>query len=254
MNRFVLLLMTLFVVFPPVALAQTTPTPTCVPVFGGGDTCVRNAPVVVNKLVRDPDSGVYVDTLTNPYTPGQSITFHIFVTNTTDKDVTGISVKDIFPSYLQYKDGDGSFDFNKQTFTARLTSLRKGESKAIIVSGTVVAAEKLPSSPSPLCISNIATATQDGKTSSDTTSFCLSKPIQENKSVSTTTGTTNSGSTKSGSTQSTSTTKGGLPIYSRTSIKSKSTPATGPEDLVYLGIIIPAAGGWFLRKKALSIH
>ncbi len=245
MKQFVAVVLALFSIIgitSPAYAAVTLPTPTCVPIFGGGSTCEQQAPIVVNKQVRDQTTGKYVDSLTTPYTPGQQITFHIFVTNISGKDVTGISIQDIFPSYLTYAFGDGKFDSATQTFTASITSLPKDQSKVISVTGTVIATDKLPSSPSPLCISNIATASQGGKTSTDATRFCLDRNLPV-----TPTGTTDSTRNSQGTT-----TKGGLPIY--TQIPAKKTPATGPENMVYGGMAIAGLSGWLLRKRSSLIR
>jgi uncharacterized repeat protein (TIGR01451 family) len=235
----VLLVLFLFSVTQQQVLAQT---PTCVPIFGGGATCARDASVVVNKQIKDPKSGKYVDSLTTPYAPGQAITFHIFVTNTTTNTVNGISIKDTFPTYLSYAAGDGKFDFSNQTFTANVTSLTKGQSKAISVTVTVVSADKIPGSPSPLCISNVVTATQNGKTSTDTTPFCLTRTAPAQTAQSGTLGS----STRN--VQPGATTKGGLPVYSQVA-GTKKTPATGPEDMAYAALAIAGAGGWYMRRK-----
>ncbi len=240
-----LLFISLLILWPfsPQAHAAGAPTPTCVPVFGGGAPCNGDAAVIVNKQVRDPKTGRYVDSLSGTYDPGQAVTFHIFVTNSSDKDLSGILIQDTFPRYLSFTDGDGKFDFNKQIFTANLTSLKKGQSKAISVTGTVVSADKIPSSPVPFCVNNVATATQDGKTSSDSTPFCIrqtpSAQPEPTKAAQTTTRNVKPGST----------TKGGLPIYSQSDAKTNKTPDTGPEEIGYVAILLSSMGGFYLRKK-----
>lgn len=231
----------LIVTTPTAHAAITLPTPTCVPIFGGGSTCEQQAPIVVNKQVRDQATGKYVDSLSTPYTPGQQITFHIFVTNISGKDLSGISIQDIFPSYLTFAFGDGKFDTASQTFTASITSLPKDQSKVISVTGTVIAADKLPATPSPLCISNIATASQGGKTSTDASRFCIDQHIPPTPA-----GTSDTTRNSQGTT-----TKGGLPIY--TQIPAKKTPATGPEDIGYVGLAVSAIGGLYLRSRKPKI-
>jgi uncharacterized repeat protein (TIGR01451 family) len=240
---FTFIYISLLWLYMPEAHAAGAPTPTCVPVFGGGSPCNGDAAVVVNKQVRDPKSGRYVDNLSGTYDPGQAVTFHIFFTNTSNKDLTGILIQDTFPRYLSYTDGDGKFDFTKQIFTANLTSLKKGQSKALSVTGTIVSADKIPSSPSPLCVTNVATVTQEGKTSSDSVPFCIrqsaSAQPEPTKTAQTTTRNVQPGST----------TKGGLPIYSQSNAKTNKTPDTGPEELGYVAILLSSMGGFYLRKK-----
>lgn len=235
----------LFLITAQHAVAAPTPTPTCVPVFGGGTSCVREAPVVVNTQVRDPETGKFVDNLAKPYNPGDTVTFHIFVTNISNDDLKNIVIKDTFPMYLSYTGGDGQFDFNKQVFTADVSSLNKGQSKAISLTGTVVSSDKIPATPAPFCTTNISTASQGGKTSTDTTPFCLNKAKEQPSVLSVN---TTSGSTRNA--QPGSTTKGGLPIYQNIPAgQTKRTPDTGPEDIAYLAMAVPAIGGWFLRRK-----
>ncbi|MEK7573264.1 MAG: DUF11 domain-containing protein [Patescibacteria group bacterium] len=200
----------------------------CQPIYGGGETCVQVGNLSVNKTVKNPSTGAFVDNLNinDPkYSPTSAVDFQITVTNTGSGNISSIEVKDTLPSYVTFVSGPGSFDGNTKVLTFTVNNLGAGQSQTFNVSAKVVDQGSLPADQGVTCVVNQASATSnDNKQSSDNSQFCIEKP-----------------------TQPAPTTKGGLKVFPAP--KVVSTPATGPEMLPLIGLIPSGVLGLFLRKK-----
>lgn len=231
MNLFIFLVsILLYSVLTSQAYAQT---PSCTLLFGGGQTCVQDRDFSVNKQVQEPGSKDFRDNLTatsNRFTSGQTITFRITIKNTANGDLSNLTITDTIPRHLTYTKGDGTFDKSNQTFSAKIDKLEKGKSKTLTLVTTVITADKLPSVPSPLCLSNQASAKVGNKTSTDITTFCVNneKPTAQTQITP-------------------GNTKGGLPVFGQ--ISPTQTPGTGGELLSLLSLPTFGALGYFLRNK-----
>lgn len=196
----------------------------CQPVYGGGQTCVTTGNVQVNKKVQNPQTGQFVDNLnaTDPrFTAGQIVTFQITLTNTGSTTIQQVAVRDVFPSFLTFQSGPGSFDANARTLTFTTDLLGPGEVRNFTITGTILDAKGLPDGIN--CVVNQVTATTNtGQMSQDNTQFCIQKAV--------------------------TTTKGGLPIVSPSPMPT--TPPTGPEALAWFALLPGGAMGWLLRKKS----
>jgi uncharacterized repeat protein (TIGR01451 family) len=213
-------------------------TPVCAPINGGGPACVQYRDFSVNKQIQAPDKKSFQDNLTAPntrFSAGQMITFRLIVRNTSNNQLKNIIVTDTLPTYLTFINGDGTYNFNNRTFSATVATIEKGQSKTLALNVKVVPANNLPTSPSPVCLSNLATAKQGNNTSQDTAVFCIDTTTQ---AQSTRTVLPSSGG---------STTKGGLPIQGQPT--ARVTPSTGPETITLLSILLPSLGGLYLRRK-----
>lgn len=230
-------------IFLPSGLAfasGTTVNPSCSPIVGGGQSCVQNGFLEIDKKVKNPATGDYVNNinLDDPlYTPGQEIIFKITITNSSSSRVSGITVKDIFPQLITYVSGDGTYDAKTRTLTSPLNAMNPKDVTVLFITGKIADADKLP----PVtCVINQATVTSGKNTSQDNSQICLTKqkidtsakpyPINPPAEV------TNPPASK-----------GGIPIYSPP--QSQTTPPTGPEALAIFGLIPAGALGLWLRKK-----
>jgi uncharacterized repeat protein (TIGR01451 family) len=236
-----LVLIALF--FAPTVSAQTI---TCAPIFNGGSACVQDKDFSVNKQIQEPGSKAFRENLaanSNRFSAGQTIIFHIIVKNTSNGDLSNMTITDSLPGYVLLRKVDGQTNgANNQTFSAQLNKLAKGASKTYTLETQVVTADKLPSSPSPLCVSNQALAKIGNQTSSDIATFCINN---DKRNISA----TNSPSNTSTNNQSapTGTSKGGLPVYSQ--ITPTQTPGTGPEVFSLVSLALPFLSGIYLRKR-----
>lgn len=197
----------------------------CQPVYGGGQTCVTTEKLVLNKTVRNPQNGSYVDNLSlnDPrYFGGQSVSFQLTVTNSGDKAFNEVSVSDTLPNYVEKASGPGSFDSKTNTITFKVLNLVPGESRTFTVTGMLVDSSKLPLNQGVTCLVNQAQAQANGQESRDNSQFCVEKQI--------------------------ATTKGGLPVMQAPNMTQ--SPSTGPEMLPLLGLLPGAGFGFWLRRKA----
>ena len=238
MKSLILLAITLTILFlltSPVFAAGTDNSGGCQPIYGGGETCPPATTLSVNKQVKDPDTGDYVDSLglTDPrYTPGDVVPFQITVKNTSNSDITNITVKDVFPQFVDFLSGSGTFDSGSHTLSFTIDKLSAGDIKVFFISGKVVDKASLPADEGVSCVVNQAIATANNVQAQDNSQFCIQKEV-----ITATPQLTNP-----------PTTKGGLPVFQPT--QTKKTPPTGPEDWAVFGLLPSGALGYWLRKRA----
>lgn len=210
--------------------------PECQPIYGGGETCIKSSQFEINKTVKDPKTGTFVDSLgvSNPkYKSNETVTFKITVKNTGGSVLKNVVIKDTLPDFVDFVDGQGGkFDPNTKTLTIDLETLASNESRDFFVQVKVKRTDQLPKNQNTICVVNQSTITVDAKTSQDNSQFCIEK------------GTVAAAVTSSNPT----TTKGGLPVYPPT--KATTMPSTGPESLALFGLIPSAGAGFFLRRKS----
>jgi uncharacterized repeat protein (TIGR01451 family) len=210
----------------PKAFADTS----CQPIYGGGQSCVTTNNIIVNKTVLNPQTNQFVDNLSinDPkYQPGFITTFQISVTNTSNNNISKIDVKDIFPQYVSFANGAGTFDTNSNTLSFRLTNLAPNETRKYSIVGRVFNTDQIPvAQGSVICVVNQAIAMIDGNdVSQDNAQFCIEKNVPAVTTI---------------------TTKGGFPVLP--SVLTTSTPKTGPEALVLLGLVPTGIAGWFMIR------
>ena len=213
--------------FPLKSYADTS----CQPIYGGGQSCTTSNNIVIDKTVLNPQSNQFVNNLSinDPkYLPGLIATFQIAITNTGNKNISTIDVKDIFPQYVIFGAGAGTFDINTNTLSFSLTDLAPNETRKYSIVGRVFNAENIPGTVgSVVCVVNQAIAMiNNNNVSQDNSQFCIEKTAVA----------------------SVVTTKGGFPVLS--SVPTTSTPSTGPEALVLFGLIPTGITGLMLRKYA----
>lgn len=204
----------------------------CQPIYGGGETCVQVGNLSVNKTVKNPSTGSFVDNLNvnDPkYSPTSTVAFQITVTNTGSGNISKTTVKDTLPSYVSFVSGPGSFDANSKVLTFEVTNLNAGESQTFTVQAKVADANGLPKDQGVTCVVNQVLAKSDKMESSDNSQFCIEKPGETPKGGETTT-------------------KGGKKVFPAP--KVVKTPDTGPEMIALAGLIPMGAAGLFLRRKA----
>jgi len=201
-------------------------TTTCTPVYGGGQTCVTSGNLAINKTVANPKTNEMVDSLgvNDPkYAPENVVPFRLVVTNNGGTKLSNIEVKDIFPQFVQFVTGMGSFDKNTKTLSFKIDSLNPNESKTFPVQGKIAPASQLPQDQGTVCVVNQTSASSEGQTSQDNAQFCIEKKVLPAQ------------------------TKGGKEVFPLP--KAQVTPPTGPEALSLLALFPLGAAGYLLRKK-----
>lgn len=222
------------------AAGENYGTNKCQPIYGGGESCPTIPQIEINKTVQNPDTQAYVDNLgvSDPkYAPESTATFKVSVKNTSNKDLTNLVIKDVFPNVVEFTNGIGNYDTNTKTLTIDLESLKAGEVRDFYLQAKVAGVDKLPKDQSVVCVINQSNVTVEGKTAQDNAQFCIEKGLKPKDNP----------TTKGGQPANPPTTKGGKPVYPPTT--ATTTPETGPEALALVGLIPSAAAGFALRRK-----
>lgn len=227
MMKKLILSLFLSIAFSALAALPSYADVSCQPIYGGGQTCVTSPNILIDKKVQNPANSQFVDNLginDSRFSVNQDVTFQLIIRNTSGSSIDRVLVKDIFPQYVNYVSGPGSFDVNSKTLSFELTNMAPSESRTFTVVGKIASDNALVKSGA-VCVVNQSTAqiVSNGQMSQDNAQLCITKGI-------------------------TVTTKGGLPVLPAPAITT--TPATGPEMAV-----LPLLGGsgilgFFLRKKS----
>lgn len=154
----------------------------CVPVYGGGVQCPRVGQALINKTVRNPSTGIFVDNLgpSDPkFRPSWLVNFRITVQNTGDQTLNNVKVTDTLPDFVDFTSGPGSFDPNSKTLTFNVTNLTGGASRTFDVAARAVHAAVLPADKSIVCSVNTVDAmvTDTNQTDRDSSQFCIEKEM-----------------------------------------------------------------------------
>jgi len=179
------------------ALGTKVVSARCVQQYGGGETCYEGE-LRLDKVVKNPSSGTYVDNLfsSDPnFSADQEVWFKLNVKNTGSDDLNDVEVKDKFPSYILFVSGPGSWnDSDKtltwkidhlspgendsdKTLTWKIDHLSPGESKDYEIKGQIVGENSLPTDSGTYCVTNYGEAKKDDKSASDTSQLCISKKV-----------------------------------------------------------------------------
>ncbi len=222
----------LFALSAPTAYAGSSGgSQQCQAIYGGGESCTQFGQITIKKTVKNPQTGVFVNNLgTNDakFVPDSDVTFKLTVSNNSNTDVSGVTVKDVFPQFVSFTQGIGTFDNNTKTLTFTIDHLGVNEVRDFFIVGKVASQNQLPSGI--VCLVNQATASVNDKISEDNAQFC----VGENNTPNVVTNPT--------------TTKGGLPVFPPAQVKT--TPQTGPEEWSLISLIPTGLGGLILRRKS----
>ncbi len=152
----------------------------CVPVYGGGVQCPRVGQVLLDKTVRNPSTGIFVDNLglSDPkYRPQWTATFRVTVKNSGDQTLNKVTVVDKLPQFVDFMSGPGSYDSKNRTLTWEVNNLAGGASQVFEIKARVVHVAVLPSDKSVVCPVNVVDAKSNGQTDRDESQFCIQKEL-----------------------------------------------------------------------------
>lgn len=194
----------------------------CVPVYGGGTSCPPEGEQV-NKTVKNPGTGEFVDALgpehpvNTRFIPGQDVVFRIQIKNNSNQTISHIDVVDTLPLYTSFVSGPGSYNATNKTINYSIDNLSSQATNEQFVTVRTNAMSELPNDKSLLCgregVKNIVNIVADGRAPRfDETPFCIAKPS--------------------------------------TPITTKKIPAAGAESIILPGLISFLAGGLYLWQKA----
>lgn len=143
----------------------------CETQYGGGEVCVRTGKLQVNKKIRNPKDGSFVDNLglgDYKFAPGEEIAFKLFIKNVGDATFSKVEVKDTLPEYLEKASGELSFE---------ISNLTVGETEEREFKAKVVSSEKFPGDKTTLCVVNTAEVWSGDERDKDTAQVCLEKKV-----------------------------------------------------------------------------
>lgn len=136
--------------------------------------------LVLNKTVRNPQSGQFVDNLFNNdphFLPEQEVTYRIEIRNNTQSELNNIQVQDKLPNELNFLVGPGNFDPNTRTLTFAVDRLASGETKSFEIKGKVKPANELTAVPLNCEVKNTATAVIGKAPAQDTSLICIETKV-----------------------------------------------------------------------------
>src|SRR3989338_3856202 len=87
----------------------------CQPIYGGGETCILSKDITLDIKVLNPDTNKMVDNLgiNDPkYQSGFILTFQVLITNNRTTVIEKVNMQDIFPQFVSFSSGPGSFNSN----------------------------------------------------------------------------------------------------------------------------------------------
>ncbi len=156
----------------PLALAQT-----CTTQYGGTTTCVPSD-LTINKQVKHPTSGVFVENLgvsDTPFGVGSDVLFRLTIRNGSGETFNPVTVKDVLPEHLTFVAGPGVYDSKTRTLTYTLTNLIAGETRVQEILAKVVSA--LPQDKSLICEQNLAEVSALNRKDDDTSQVCMASKV-----------------------------------------------------------------------------
>ncbi len=140
----------------------------CETQYGGGQVCVKTGQIQIDKKVKNPQNGSFVDNLflsDYKFAPGEEVTFKLAIKNVGDETFGKVEVKDALPEYFEKTSGDLSFTLDNLT----TGKTEEREIKAKVVS--------LPNDKTTICVVNTAEAWSGDERDKDTAQVCLEKKV-----------------------------------------------------------------------------
>lgn len=136
--------------------------------------------LVVDKQVRNPVTGVYVDNLglQDPhYFADNAVFFRISVQNTSTTVLTRVTVNDYLPPFLSFVSG-GSYSANNRQIVFYFDNVAPNERRSTVIQVKVNPLSTLPASKSLLCpVNRVSAYATEGGTDSDSSQLCIQKTV-----------------------------------------------------------------------------
>lgn len=149
--------------------------------YGGGS---NPGIILVDKMVRNPKTGAYVDNLglvDEKYISDNAVYFKITVQNTGDSVISRVTVVDTLPPYVTYVTG-GSYDSASRNVTFYFDKVAPNEARSTILQVKVVPVKDLPAEKSVLCpVNKVVASAPDIGIDEDTSQFCIERKVMAQK-------------------------------------------------------------------------
>lgn len=136
--------------------------------------------LTINKEVRNPATGVYVDNLglkDAHYVADNAVFFRITIQNNSNSYVSKVTVTDYLPPYVLYVSG-GTYSPTTRQIALYFDNVLVGERRSTVLQVRVASLLQLPGAKSLLCPVNkvVATSAEVGS-AEDTSQFCIEKAV-----------------------------------------------------------------------------
>lgn len=230
----VLLIAGIIFVSPPL-INKTFAEEPCQPIYGGGETCILSRDITLDSRILNPGTNKMVDNLgiNDPkYKSGFIVIFQVLITNNRTTVIEKTNMQDIFPQFVSFSSGPGSFDNDTRTLAFDVDNLMPSETRIFNIFGRIVDENQLSFSENVICLANQVKAfVPDPALGQDNSQFCIEK--------------------KRAAPAPTTAVEGRFPVLSP--IPVTISPSTGPEPLVLFSLIPIGILGWFLRRKTKQL-
>lgn len=144
-----------------------------------GTTCVP-IDVSINKMVKDPISGVFVENLgpsDDKFSPGAQVNFKLDIHNASSQDFTSVTVKDTLPQFLSFEAGPGRYDSGSKVLTVTLDNVKAGETRSFQFLAKVDPLSSFAKNKTLFCVVNVANVNVDSRTDEDTAQLCIQTQV-----------------------------------------------------------------------------
>lgn len=149
--------------------------------------------ILIDKFVGKPTTtkggnveANYVDNYSasdTRFKPEDVVLFKLKVKNTSNEKLTGVTVKDTLPGYVEALEGPGSYDANSKTITFNVGDLNAGEEKVYYLKTRVFKQNQLPADKGVMCLVNKAEVYNNKVRDEDTAQFCVEKTVTPGTTV-----------------------------------------------------------------------
>ena len=194
----------------------------CQSIYGGGIVCIKTQDITVDSKILNPGTNKMVDSLSvndAKYKSGFIVIFQVAITNNRKTVIEKTNLQDIFPQFVSFSSGPGSFDTGTRTLAFDVDNLMPSETRTINILGRIVDENQLSFSENVICLANqVIAIVPDPAAGQDNSQLCIEKKI------------------------------GGFPIFPPVPVTS--TPSTGPQSLALFSLIPMGIAGFFLRRKS----
>src|SRR3989344_1582009 len=147
-----------------------------------GTTVCQPHNLLVNKQVKNPTTGVFVENLGTTdavFSPGSDISYRLIIKNESGETFNPVSVKDTLPEFTTFIAGPGTYNKDTRELTFTLENLIAGETRTVEILARVMDKSAFRAGKSFFCVTNYvhisAPARPDGD--DDSAQACIQTEI-----------------------------------------------------------------------------
>lgn len=178
MNKQSIILSTAGIIASALMFAPSVSADMCIAQYGGTTTCVPSD-LTINKQVKNPITNSFVENLTTTdatFAANGEVTYKLTIHNGSGETFQA-EVKDIFPSYLTFVSGPGTYNNDNKTLTIKLENLIAGETRTMELVARVSDKSAFPAGKSLFCVVNVAEVRALNRFDSDRAQACIGENV-----------------------------------------------------------------------------